>query len=227
MSRRRLALRALGLLVGVGWGLGLSSTIPMPAGTVAGVVGLIARCGAAYVGVIALATLVACTIRPAPAHQRVIVALTPGPLRRLLPVALCTTVVLASSPIPVSAAEPSPLRLDDTAATVAPPETMSRETATFRLVVPGSTPPPEPATPAIAPPARAVSHHGGADVWRVVAGDHLWHIAVVTLTARTGEAPDAAAAAAYLEQLTLANRDRLVDPQNPDLIYPGQVVTLP
>jgi hypothetical protein len=32
---------------------------------------------------------------------------------------------------------------------------------------------------------------------------------------------------AYLHRLVEANRDRLVDPANPDLVHPGQVMVLP
>ena len=66
-----------------------------------------------------------------------------------------------------------------------------------------------------------------AGTWTVRPGDHLWHIAHDTVATRLGHAPTDAQVAPYWEQLIKANLARLVDPDNPDLIFPGQVFTLP
>lgn len=60
----------------------------------------------------------------------------------------------------------------------------------------------------------------------VVAGEHLWSIASAQLEAR-GLASDDASVDAYVDAIVTANRDRLVDPANPDLILPGQQFVLP
>jgi hypothetical protein len=61
----------------------------------------------------------------------------------------------------------------------------------------------------------------------VVAGDSLWSIAEATLVAADGQRPDGQAVADYWQAVVEANRDALTDPENPDLIFPGQVVQLP
>ncbi len=53
-------------------------------------------------------------------------------------------------------------------------------------------------------------------------GDHLWSIA-----ARTLGAADDGAIDGYWRQLVAANRDVLVDPANPDLLFAGQELRLP
>ena len=63
--------------------------------------------------------------------------------------------------------------------------------------------------------------------WTVRPGDHLWRVARTTLAAAGGAPPPDAAVARYLGLLVAANRDRLVVPDDPDLIYPGQVFVLP
>jgi len=67
----------------------------------------------------------------------------------------------------------------------------------------------------------------GTEETHRVAGEHFWHIAEHTLAAREGPDPDEDAVRAYMNRLVAANRDRLADPQNPDLLFPGQVVALP
>lgn len=66
----------------------------------------------------------------------------------------------------------------------------------------------------------------GALTWVVEPGDHLWHIAAETIAER-GSAADDDSIHRYWLDLIEHNRDRLVDPSNPDLIYPGQEFVLP
>jgi hypothetical protein len=64
--------------------------------------------------------------------------------------------------------------------------------------------------------------------WTIEPGEHLWAVAAETLAeARPGQAVSNRAIAAYLDVLIDANRSRLADPDNPDLVYPGQVMVLP
>jgi hypothetical protein len=68
----------------------------------------------------------------------------------------------------------------------------------------------------------------GADgSWTVERGEHLWGIARDVVAARAGGTPDANAVADYWVRLIDANRSRLVDPSNPDLIHAGLVLVLP
>ena len=79
------------------------------------------------------------------------------------------------------------------------------------------------AGPAVAPVAT------GTDVrtWTVAPGDHLWSIAERSLASSLGRAPSEAEVVPYWQALVARNRSVLADPDNPDLIYSGQVLTLP
>ncbi len=61
----------------------------------------------------------------------------------------------------------------------------------------------------------------------VVAGESFWTIAEHSMSERLDRRPTEAETAAHWERLVDANRDRLVDHDNPDLIFPGQVLTVP
>lgn len=61
----------------------------------------------------------------------------------------------------------------------------------------------------------------------LAAGDHLWSVAEKALADAWGRAPSDAELAPFWEQLVEANRDRLPDPRNPDLVFPGEVLTVP
>lgn len=112
-----------------------------------------------------------------------------------------------------------------------PPTTTTTSASTTTTVAPATTttsPPPEtpglvPEFPALAPdpaqhaPAEAVAQRG----------DHLWGIAEQALTRQLDRAPSGAEVASYWRRLIEANRSRLVDPSNPDLIYAGQRFELP
>lgn len=79
------------------------------------------------------------------------------------------------------------------------------------------TPPPAAAPEAPTDPARIV----------VVPGDSLWSIAERTTSTRLGHRARDHETAPYWRTLIEANRHRLVDPSDPDLIHPGQELLLP
>lgn len=94
-------------------------------------------------------------------------------------------------------------------------------------------PSPTPAGPSTAPTSTA---DGSTDqsppptnptTWTIQPGDHLWHVSQQTLTRATGVAPTDAATATYLHTLIAANVKVFAVPGNPDLVFPGQVFTLP
>lgn len=58
-------------------------------------------------------------------------------------------------------------------------------------------------------------------------GEHLWSIAEDALAAAWGRPPSDAEVAPYWRAVIAENRDVLATPDDPDLIFPGQVVTLP
>ena len=61
----------------------------------------------------------------------------------------------------------------------------------------------------------------------VAVGDSFWSIAEQLVLNHLGRAPDDDEVLEPWLALIDANRDRLLDPDNPDLIYPGQVLRPP
>ncbi len=64
------------------------------------------------------------------------------------------------------------------------------------------------------------------DVWTIEPGDHLWSVAAETVRESTPEPTEAEIARYWLALIEL-NRSTLVDPENPDLVLPGQQIALP
>lgn len=85
--------------------------------------------------------------------------------------------------------------------------------------------PPAPAPPAPTAPAPALPSVDPG-VWVVEPGDSLWSIAAEVVHT-DGGASGEAAVAAYWRALVAENRARLVDPDNPDLLLPGQRLVVP
>ena len=77
------------------------------------------------------------------------------------------------------------------------------------------------------PEAPVASTPVDADVWVIESGDHLWRVAEETLTHHAGRPVSDREVDGYWRTLIELNRDVLSDPTNPDLVYPGQVFTLP
>lgn len=148
--------------------------------------------------------------------HRVADALTVPAARRAVRAGLGLGLVAASS---VAAPDAQPLgRVTATAVSV------EVGTATMQPVPhPGGTatmrpvpPPPEVASPPAAPAT-----------WTVAAGESLWSIAGELLADAWGRPATDPEIAPYWHHLVTANRGRLVDPADPDLIHPGQVLEVP
>ncbi len=128
---------------------------------------------------------------------------------------------------PTTSARPSPAP-----STAAPTTTTGRRSTIVPHHDTSSRLAEAPPAVAVSPPRPEPAQHPRTEAetgtsWTVRSGDHLWHIAEATLVVRGGAAPDEATTAIYWRRLIAANRDRLVDPSNPDLILPGQVFVLP
>jgi len=86
---------------------------------------------------------------------------------------------------------------------------------------------PEPAPPPPVPPPAASPLEPATVV--LVKGDNLWSVAARQLAAATARDPSTVPEreiAAYWRALIAANRERLSS-GDPDLVYPGEVITLP
>ena len=98
-----------------------------------------------------------------------------------------------------------------------------------------AAPAPAPAATAPAPglpvgaPGRTASDGAaaGPSTWVVEPGDSFWSIAADTLSGPGGRQPTDREVDGYWRHLVRANRDRLVDKDNPDLLVPGQELVLP
>lgn len=82
-----------------------------------------------------------------------------------------------------------------------------------------SEPAPEPVTVPEPPPAPTT--------WTVVTGESFWTIARDLVEQRRGTRVTATEIDPYWRTLVAANRHRLVDPADPDLLLPGQVLEAP
>jgi nucleoid-associated protein YgaU len=63
--------------------------------------------------------------------------------------------------------------------------------------------------------------------WQVRPGEHLWAVAEQVLGQAWGRPATDTEIDPYWRALVAANRSRLPDPDNPDLVYPGEVLTVP
>ena len=87
--------------------------------------------------------------------------------------------------------------------------------------------------PAPSPTAPPPALRAGTDAdttatsWSVRPGDDLWSITESVLIARLGHAPDQRQIAALWLRVVDANRPNLPDPANPNLIFAGDIVTIP
>lgn len=78
--------------------------------------------------------------------------------------------------------------------------------------------PDHPATPAPAPAPRS---------WTIRSGEHFWGVAEEVLRSAWGRVPRDREITPYWRQIVEANRSRLADANNEDLLIPGQVIELP
>jgi hypothetical protein len=101
-------------------------------------------------------------------------------------------------------------------------------TATMRRVVDEPTPttPGAAAVPSAGVPSTPPSGPRVADSVVVAPGDSFWSIAEDVVIDRGGPT-DEGSVARYWRELIAVNLHGLVDPRNPDLIHPGQRLTLP
>jgi hypothetical protein len=212
------------------------------------IVRLVALAAGWYLGVCTLALtltrpvgrtrVASATARATPAIVRRLVTgggglgLAAGTLVGALPSAMAVPAPLASRPAAASIVgamqDPNPPTATMTRATRdVPTAVMSRMPAedTPSAVVTGM-----PATdaPRISrwPPARATPKPAAPPSWTVEAGESFWSIAAHIL-AQPGEAPNDRRVIGYWRRLVEANRGRLLDPGNPDLLVPGQELVLP
>ncbi len=153
------------------------------------------------------------------------VAADPAPVLRPAPTTAPAPAVDGSPPVlaPSTPNPPAPTRPP----TVVPVRTAPRSPdRPVPALAPEPLPPPAPAPP---PADAAASHPAPTTVIdRTVApGDSFWSIAEDEVSRRLGRPASTAETAAWWVRLVEANRDRLVDPTDPDLLLPGQRLVRP
>ena len=128
-------------------------------------------------------------------------------MRRLPDAATATSAVPAATAVGGGEAPPVMRRLDDT----------GPATTTSTAAAAAATPEPTPArAPAPGPATREIKP-----------GDHFWAVAERVLAEAWRRPPADAEVDSYWRALVAANTDVLRDRSNPDLLFPGQVITLP
>ena len=170
-----------------------------------------AAAGCAWLAVAASLQLVA-SIRPRGGLRTLADRVSPAMLRRL-----AGTAVAASMSIAVA----GPVAAGDG---VGSPGTAVMVVIDGPPLAPAAMPVPVPAIPGA--PASVAPSSGPVEV-RVAVGDSFWRLAERAVEQAHGPRVDDAAVADYWRRVLAANRERLVDPGNADLLLPGQVVVLP
>lgn len=167
------------------------------------------------------------------------------------PVAAATAADSPERPSPVPAgppitlrglAGPRPDRAPTTTSTIPMPPTATPSVEDVAPPPPATVPvPPAPVpSPAAAPPVAPEQASApspapvplpapptAADTWTVRRGDSFWVIAHRVLADAWGRAPSARETDPYWRALVEANRSRLADADNPDLLFAGQVLAVP
>jgi hypothetical protein len=146
----------------------------------------------------------------------------------------------AGTPISVSPASPAttPPHAPATSPATTPPHAPAANPATTpphapaagptaparpRPAVRAGTPTPEPSSLAV----RPTPHPQAAGEWVVRPGDDLWSIAATTLTRAWGRPPTESELARFWWQVVQTNRPHLPNPGDPNLLFPGDMVTVP
>ncbi|MBW3665130.1 MAG: hypothetical protein KY469_18705 [Actinobacteria bacterium] len=114
----------------------------------------------------------------------------------------------------------TPPALDPSAFVEAPPVPVDPR----QRSAPSATATEEPAADeGVASPATA----GDPETWVVQRGEHFWSIAEARVAAVSPDPPREHEIAEYWHRLIAANRGVLAVPDEPDLLFPGQVLSLP
>ncbi len=167
-------------------------------------------------GIVVVATLA--TPRPAGA--------TTGDANPPVMVLATTTSGAPEQPSPPPTMRRVDARTPTTTAVPAPPATAILDAAVVSPVV--SKPfAPSVTTTVVARPTGAPATTTVPATWTIARGEHLWFVAERVMTQAVGADVHHGEIARYWRSLVDANRERLVDRDNADLVYAGQIFVLP
>ena len=164
-----------------------------------------------------------------------------GSLRRLVGVSALTLGVLSLQPVATHATEAAPVlapedidrpapRLDPEPAPSAAPPTTAAPRLEPAAEDPAPAEPPAPparTAPGPRPPDPGPDADRKATTVTTRPGDSFWSVAERLTSSRLGRPADDVEVVEPWLALIEANRDRLTDPDDPDLLFPGQVLRLP
>ncbi|MEM9465609.1 MAG: LysM peptidoglycan-binding domain-containing protein [Actinomycetota bacterium] len=194
-----------------------------------GMLHLATLAGAAYVVAVLAAVTLAAALR-VPRAAESIARLAPRSIRRHLVAGVVAGVLMA----PATAIAQEPIVVIDIGAEASTESTITLtdlgETAPDHREPRDPDRPTERSEPSEPPVSdfresfRAGPVAATPDAWLVESGDNLWTIAATVVRDQHGEPADEASVARYWRSLISANARTLDDP---DLIHPGQVLTLP
>ncbi|MBI3256552.1 MAG: LysM peptidoglycan-binding domain-containing protein [Actinobacteria bacterium] len=132
--------------------------------------------------------------------------------------------------VPVTTTSPTTTSPTTTSPTTTSPTTTSPTTTSPTTTSPTTTSPTTTvirADPSVPPTGEDGPAAEGGREWTVRPGDHLWGIAEAVMAEHGSPQASEADIAHYWAALIAANRDRLADPANPDLIFSDQVLLIP
>jgi hypothetical protein len=145
-----------------------------------------------------------------------------------------STTVATQSPAPTMRRVDAPSTTNgSTTSTMRTPAPTTTQVATFSppptTVAVSITMPPaaSAALPTASTPAPKSTTPAQPNTWTIRRGEHLWHVAETVLAERLDRVPSTAEITTYWNKVIGANRDRLVDRDNPDLVFTGQELVLP
>ena len=203
-----------------------------------------------YVVALGVLTLLVSATR-VPWLEVVLRFLTPAVLRPLLGIVVVATlatprpaganttdanppVMVLASPTSRAPEQPNPpptmrrvdARTPATTAVPAPPTTAILDAAVVSPVV-SKPSAPSITTTVVARPTGAPATSTAPATWTIARGEHLWFVAERVVTQTLGADVHHGEIARYWRSLVDANRERLVDRDNADLVYAGQEFVLP
>ena len=171
--------------------------------------------------------------------DRMIELTTTAPIRRLLGSALGVGLTASASALALlpslRATNPAPVSAEARPISASPVETVVIRASGDPRPTPTVTVAPDPSADDAAtatmtvvegdpPPVR---RDEAPSTWTAAPGDHFWHMSVSALAIAWGRPPTDSEVERYWLQLIEVNRERLVDPDDADLIFPGQRFELP
>lgn len=147
-----------------------------------------------------------------------VLAEDPGPTSTTPTTTTATTIAPSTTTpttiAPSSAASLPSGTLPPSSTTTRPPSSTTTSSVAPQSIAPAATVPEEPEEP------EEKEH-------TVVEGDNFWRIAEARVQQRIGRAPSDAEVRDYWLELIELNASQLVEPGNPNLLLPGQVLALP